>query len=446
MKSTWTSLLLRLLALAVSALAIAALGGEIAGWITACIGLAIMLLLHTANLARLREWLETPGGKDIPDAPGVWGGIFIDLYRVQRDERRAREALRREIDFFVQAIEALPSGVALLGPGDELLWCNHAAREHLGLREADYKLRVTNLVRAPRLAEFIARASPKGTSSGAPPGEIFRHQPPHNDEQTLAIEILSYGDGRKLLVSIDVTQIERADTTRRDFIANVSHELRTPLTVVHGFLEHVRGEPDLNSEVAQRQLALIAQQSDRMLRLVDDLLMLSRLEARDHTPNEETLDMPAMIEAVADDARGLSAGRHVIEVHAGALPLKGSREELRSAFSNLASNAVRYTPAGGRITLHWESNAQGCGVFRVTDTGIGIAAEHIPRLTERFYRVDRGRSRESGGTGLGLAIVKHVLLRHQATLEIRSEAGKGSEFRAVFPDWRCVAYPESDAA
>ena len=437
MTSTWTSLLLRLLALAVAAFAIAALAGEIAGWVTACAGLAVMLMLHTANLARLREWLKTPGSKDIPDAPGVWGGIFIDLYRVQRDDLRAREALRGEIDLFVQAVEALPSGVALLGPGDELLWCNRAAREHLGLKEADYKLRVTNLVRAPRLAEFIARTQP---------GEIFRHQSPHNAEQTLAIEIISYGDGRKLLVSIDVTQIERADTTRRDFIANVSHELRTPLTVVHGFLEHVRGEPNLDSEVAQRQLTLIAQQSDRMLHLVDDLLMLSRIEGGDRTPNEETLDMPAMLEAVAGDARILSSGRHAIEFHATALPLKGAREELRSAFGNLASNAVRYTPAGGRVVLYWEGNAQGCGVFRVVDSGIGIAAEHIPRLTERFYRVDRWRSRESGGTGLGLAIVKHVLIRHQATLEIRSEAGQGSEFRAVFPDWRCVAYPESDVA
>lgn len=436
MKSTWTSLLLRVLSLAVTAFAIAALGGEIAGWAAACAGLAIMLMVHTANLARLREWLKVPG-KEIPEAPGAWGGIFIDLYRVQRDDRRAREELRRELDLFVQAVEALPNGVALLGPGDQLLWCNHAAREHLGLTGADYKLRVTNLVRAPRLAEFIAQAQT---------GEIYRHQSPHNAEQVLAIEILPYGDGRKLLVSIDVTQIERADTTRRDFIANVSHELRTPLTVVHGFLEHVRGEQNLGSEAAQRHLALIAQQSDRMLQLVDDLLMLSRIEGGDRTPNEETLDMPAMIEAIANDARGLSSGRHTIEVHATALPLKGARDELRSAFGNLVSNAVRYTPAGGRIVLHWESNPQGCGVFRVIDSGIGIAAEHIPRLTERFYRVDRGRSRESGGTGLGLAIVKHVLIRHQATLEIQSEAGKGSEFRAVFPVWRCVAYPESDAA
>lgn len=437
MKSTWTSLLLRLLALAIVAFVVAALAGDIAGWATACAGLAIMLVLHTANLARLREWLMVPGSKEIPEAPGAWGGIFIDLYRVQRDERRAREALRQELELFVQAVEALPSGIALLDPNDYLLWCNRAARDHLGLSEADYKSRVTNLVRAPRLAEFIARAEV---------GEIFRHQSPHNAGQVLAIEILSYGDGRKLLVSVDETQIELADTTRRDFIANVSHELRTPLTVIHGFLEHVRGEQNLNAEVAQRHLEMIAQQSDRMLQLVDDLLMLSRIEGGDRTPNEETLGMRVLIETVAAEARALSSGRHVIEVHATALPLKGARDELRSAFGNLVSNAVRYTPDGGRIALHWESNPQGCGVFRVIDSGIGIAADHIPRLTERFYRVDRGRSRESGGTGLGLAIVKHVLIRHQATLEIQSEPGKGSEFCAVFPDWRCVAYPESDAS
>ncbi len=437
MTFTWALLLPRLLALAAVAWVVAVLWGQVAGWIVACAGLAILLLSHTANLAQLHRWLKVQGAQDIPDVSGAWGSLFIDLYRMRRDEQRARDGLRQELDLFVQAVEALPSGVALLGAGDELLWCNHAARVHLGLREADYKLRVTNLVRAPRLAEFIARGQPS---------EVFRHPSPHTAEQMLAVEILAYGGGRKLLVSSDVTQIERADTTRRDFIANVSHELRTPLTVVYGFLEHIRGEPNLNSEVAQRQLTLIAQQSDRMLQLVDDLLMLSRIEGGDHIPSEEMLDMPLLLEVVAGDARILSAGRHVIEVHATALSLKGSREELRSAFSNLAGNAVRYTPAGGRVTLHWESNAQGGGVFRVTDSGIGIAAEHIPRLTERFYRVDRGRSRETGGTGLGLAIVKHVLLRHQAALEIRSELGQGSEFRAVFPDWRCITHPQVAAS
>jgi two-component system phosphate regulon sensor histidine kinase PhoR len=432
MNSTWASLLLRMSAVAIIALSIGAWAGAAIGWAAACVALAVMLVVHIVNLARLREWLKSPGSRDIPEAPGAWGGIFIDLYRAQRDEKRAREALRQELDLFVQGVEALQDGVAMLDRGDHLLWCNSAAREQLGLDTTDYGLRVINLVRAPGLAEFIARAQG---------GKFFRHQPPQKPDQVLAIEILPYGDGRKLLVSVDVTQIERADTTRRDFIANVSHELRTPLTVVHGFLEHVSGDSKITSEATRRHLALIAQQSDRMLRLVDDLLMLSRLEGGDHMPSEEAIDMQAMMEAIAEDARVLSAGRHTIEMQADTMPLKGARDELRSAFGNLASNAVRYTPAGGRIELRWERDALGRGVYRVIDSGIGIAAEHIPRLTERFYRVDRSRSRESGGTGLGLAIVKHVLIRHQAVLEIESEPGKGSEFRAAFPDWRCVARP-----
>ncbi len=432
MNSTWTSLLLRMLAVAIVALSMAAWAGAAVGWAAACLLFAAMLVINTVNFAHLREWLKSPGSKEIPEAPGAWGGIFIDLYRSQRDQKRAHEALRREIDLLVQAVEALPNGVVLLDHGDNLLWCNHAAREQLGLAQADYGLRVTNLVRAPGLAEFIARGQREAS---------FRHVPAHNPEQVLAIDTFPYADDRKLLVSVDITKIERADTTRRDFIANVSHELRTPLTVVHGFLEHVIDDPQITSAATRRHLALISQQSDRMLQLVDDLLMLSRLEGSDHTSSEETLDMPAMMEAVANDARGLSAERHTIEVHATALPLKGARDELRSAFSNLVSNAVRYTPAGGNIALHWEADTLGRGVFRVVDSGIGIAAEHIPRLTERFYRVDRSRSRESGGTGLGLAIVKHVLIRHQATLEIESEPGRGSEFRVLMPSWRCVARP-----
>jgi len=271
------------------------------------------------------------------------------------------------------------------------------------------------------------------------PDETLDYRPAHNPGQLLSLKAIPFSDGRKLLVSFDITQIDRADTTRRDFIANVSHELRTPLTVIHGFLEHMSAAPVMPAEQARRHIGLMVQQSDRMLKLVDDLLMLSRLEGGDNPQREERVDICALLHTLAEDARALSLGQHQIEVKvAEGSAVTGRSDELRSAFGNLVSNAVRYTPKGGRITLSWHTDAQGGGIFGVLDSGIGIAAEHIPRLTERFYRVDRGRSRETGGTGLGLAIVKHVILRHQATLEIHSELGVGSEFRVVFPPWRSI--------
>ena len=288
-------------------------------------------------------------------------------------------------------------------------------------------------MRVARLAAFLQSAQRN---------DILDYRPAHNPGQALSLEVIPFSDGRKLLVSFDITQIERADTTRRDFIANVSHELRTPLTVIHGFLEHMSDAPVQPTEQARRHIGLMVQQSNRMLKLVDDLLMLSRLEGGDNPRREEIVDVYALALALTEDARALSEGRHTIEVQvAPGACITGSADELRSAFGNLVSNAVRYTPATsppGCITLAWRTDEKGCGSFGVSDTGIGIAAEHIPRLTERFYRVDRGRSRETGGTGLGLAIVKHVLLRHQATLEIYSEPGAGSEFRMVFPPWRSV--------
>jgi two-component system phosphate regulon sensor histidine kinase PhoR len=232
------------------------------------------------------------------------------------------------------------------------------------------------------------------------------------------------------VLSRDVTRFEKLETTRREFVANVSHEMRTPLTVVGGFLETLRDEPDAASR--SHYLDLMEEQSRRMLRLVEDLLTLSSLESSPPPPMEESIDMPALLERLGAEARALSGGRHSIEVHADAgANLSGSEKELSSAFSNLVSNAIRYTPSGGAVRLRWQPTAEGAA-FEVEDTGIGIPPEHIPRLTERFYRVDRGRSRETGGTGLGLAIVKHALGRHGATLAITSEPGQGSRFSARF--------------
>ncbi|MEQ1772925.1 MAG: phosphate regulon sensor histidine kinase PhoR [Burkholderiales bacterium] len=431
MMPVWTSLTLKYAAVAMVAIAVGAWHGATAAWVTACVGLLVLHVAHVRQLTRLERWLKSPDADDVPDAWGAWGMAFAGIYRALRQEVKKHDAVTKDLELFMQAAQALPDGIAMLDSGDQLLWCNDTAAAHLGLHlRTDYGLRITNIVRVARLAAFLQYAQPD---------ETLDYRPAHNPGLLLSLKAIPFSDGRKLLVSFDITQIERADTTRRDFIANVSHELRTPLTVIHGFLEHMNDAPLVPGDQARRHIGLMAQQSDRMLKLVDDLLMLSRLEGGDNPPREECVDIHALAQTLAEDARVLSAGRHTIEANVpeGAT-ITGSADELRSAFGNLVSNAVRYTPQGGRVTLVWRIDEQGRGVFSVVDSGIGIAAEHIPRLTERFYRVDRGRSRETGGTGLGLAIVKHVLLRHQATLEIQSEPGVGSEFRIVFPAWRGV--------
>ena len=433
MPSVWASLLVRIAALALAAaLAGAVFGASAAAWI-ACGLLLAMLFSHTAQLARLQRWLKAPEKRDIPDAWGAWGNVFVDLYRMLRRERKARARIEADLEVFSQAAEASPDGLVFLDAEDHIVWCNRVAEQHLGLRgERDIGLLVTNLIRFPRFAEFVANASE---------GESLLYRPPDRKGKVYSIEAIRFGSDRKLLISFDVTQIERAETVRRDFVANVSHELRTPLTVISGFIEHLAEDAAPDPIEWKRLLVMMDEQASRMLHLVDDLLTLSRLEDEVQTPREEEFDVRDLIYDVAAEGRRLSGGRHSITCEVFPALLKGSREELRSAFSNLASNAVRYTPEGGRILLHWEMR-EGKGVFSVEDSGIGIPEEHIPRLTERFYRVDRGRSRDSGGTGLGLAIVRHILLRHQASLEISSVAGVGSTFSAVFPAWR-VSLPQA---
>jgi two-component system phosphate regulon sensor histidine kinase PhoR len=252
------------------------------------------------------------------------------------------------------------------------------------------------------------------------------------------VQLVPFGEGKKLLIGRDITDLERVDAMRRDFIANVSHELRTPLTVVGGFVETLVDAPDLSPADNRGYFNLMLDHTRRMQRLLDDLLTLSQLESAEHALKDESVNMEELAQALQTEAESLSRGRHrialQIESDAG---LKGNLQEIRSALGNLVSNAVRYTPEGGVITLAWRER-DGEGVFSVTDTGDGIAAEHIPRLTERFYRVDRSRSRETGGTGLGLAIVKHVLTRHGARLDVQSAPGKGSTFSALFPAQRLL--------
>lgn len=256
------------------------------------------------------------------------------------------------------------------------------------------------------------------------------------DNWVLSVKIIAYGSNKLLLISRDITQLERIENMRRDFVANVSHELRTPLTVVNGFVETMHDMPHLENDMARRALQLMGEQTHRMKSLVDDLLTLSRLENEQNPLREETVEIRSLMEEVYRQGELLSDGKHLLQLQIESnANLAGSREELRSAFTNLLTNAIRYTPQDGEITLSW-SERDGQLVFAVQDSGIGIAAQHIPRLTERFYRVDRSRSRETGGTGLGLAIVKHIAMRHQAKLDVVSGEGTGSTFSLIFPGKR----------
>ncbi len=400
------------------------------GWAIAAIGALAMLLLELVLLYRLRWWLKQPSAETIPNAQGAWHDVFSTIYRQHSAERQLQARLSASLDRVARASEALPDGVIILDINNRIDWCNRAAAHQFNISvPRDRGQPVTNLIRYGEFVDYLKDIA-------ATPGAVVlrtNHSPP----MVLSIQLLPFGESEKLMLARDVTLLDRTETIRRDFVANVSHELRTPLTVVNGFLEHLTEAP-VDSVAAQRQLQLMREQTERMMRLVSDLLTLSRLEASNTPPHEEAIDMHELIDKLLDEGRSLSKQRHTLSARAAGFDLRGNGFELRTAFSNLVSNAVRYTQPGGSIELTWEVDDQG-GRFIVGDDGIGIAAEHIPRLTERFYRVDRGRSREQGGTGLGLAIVRHVLIRHDARLDVHSAPQRGSEFSCVFPRYRVIA-------
>jgi two-component system, OmpR family, phosphate regulon sensor histidine kinase PhoR len=320
--------------------------------------------------------------------------------------------------------------VAILNAANRIEWCNPLAQQLFDLDpEQDIMQDITYLVRQPEFVEYLHESNFS---------QPLIMRPVRHDEKVLSIKLIPYGDEKRLLIIRDITQFERVEAMRRDFVANVSHEMRTPLTVVSGFVENLQDMPDLNHENIRRALHLMAEQTRRMDNLVADLLTLSRLENEQSPLQEETVDIKALLNEVYQDGKLLSEGRHPLQIEIdSSAKLLGNRNELQSAFGNLLSNAIRYTPAGGAILLRWFER-DGQPELSVQDSGIGIAAQHIPRLTERFYRVDRSRSRETGGTGLGLAIVKHIAMRHQARLEVASEEGKGSTFSLVFPAKRIL--------
>ena len=390
------------------------------------------------QMFRLHQWLELSKDADFPDPPtstGIWGELFDSAYRLQRRQKKTRGRLQAVIDRIQSSTSALSDAVVMINGQGLIEWWNPAAEHLLGLRLPDDRGQpVTNLVRDPQFIAYFEQAS--------------FHDPlelpsPLMEEIRLQYSITLYGTNNRMLIVRDVTRLYQLEQMRKDFIANVSHELKTPLTVITGYLETMHDSlslmPDKAPPVWMRALGQMQQQSKRMQDIISDLLLLSRLETTDSQQDQKAIALKPLLKNIVNDARDLSGEKgHTIELSCSDdAYLLGSERELHSAIANLAYNAVNYTPVGGTIKLKWHSE-NSFGLLSVQDNGVGIEAQHIPRLTERFYRVDKSRNSNTGGTGLGLAIVKHILLRHGANLSIYSKPGKGSRFVCQFPHSRLL--------
>ncbi len=400
--------------------------------VTALIFLSISLVIYISGhiywIYKLQCWLKQPHLNEIPEGRGIWEAIFSSLFQHQRKNIRTEAELIAGLEGFKRATNALPDGIVVLNHRNEIEWCNPPAERLLGIDlEKDVSQPIQNLV---RYSEFITYLHSQELKQPIIVKSI------RNNETTLQIQLIVFGIAQKLLICRDISTQEKIDTMRRDFIANVSHELRTPLTVVGGFLETLMDTKGAIKNNTKSYFDMMITQTNRMRLIIEDLLTLSRIESNYEVPETSIINMETLLNMIQNDAIALSNGNHSIQLKADKnLYLKGSREELLSAFTNLVTNAVRYTPNDGNITIIWKlKNKQ--AVFSVQDSGIGIEEQHIARLTERFYRVDNSRSRDTGGTGLGLAIVKHILNRHKAKLEVESTIGKGSTFSIIFPQSR----------
>lgn len=387
-------------------------------------GVLLVLLIDAVRGNRLLNWLRGNQHDNAPRDTGLWGELGYRVERAMRDRDRAVARGQLELEQFLSAIEASPNGVLMLDSHEQIVWCNRVAADHFSLDpQRDLRQRITNLVRAPAFVAYLQAArygEPLVLGNGRGPG-------------TLSIIVREYGEGMRLVLSLDITERVRSEAMRRDFVANVSHEIRTPLTVLSGFIETLHSLP-LTAVERDRVLVLMNQQTQRMQTLVADLLTLAQLEGSPRPASDRWVSLDNLLVRIAADAEVLSAGRHQLNLKPDSgVELAGIESELLSAIANLVTNAVRYTPDGRDVEVLWRLLDDGSGELTVVDTGLGIAREHIPRLTERFYRVDGSRSRETGGTGLGLSIVKHVMQRHGGELMIQSDVGKGSRFRLVFP-------------
>lgn len=388
--------------------------------------LAIPLAYSYFNLMRLEKFILLDRVESMPSASGLWGEVFSRLERLVRAMKGQVRTIEKQHERFIDAFQASPNGIIMLDDLDQIEWCNAIAERFFGISfKSDAQQRINYLIRRP---EFVRYLNDRLFDE-----PLLIEQMGPGSNLSLMVQVFPFSENRRLLLAQDVTDLRKAEAMRRDFVANVSHEMRTPLTVMMGFLETVQ-TLDLEPAKKDEYLELMMVQGKRMKSLVEDLLTLANLEANTQPAPQTKVAMPSMLAMLKNEADALSGNKHIITVEANAAcALLGDERELISAFSNLVSNAVRYTPEGGKITIALQPAEDGGAVFSVRDSGPGIAPEHLPRLTERFYRVDRSRSRETGGTGLGLAIVKHVATRHQAQLMIDSTLGAGSVFKIVFP-------------
>lgn len=391
--------------------------------------LSIPLIYSYVNLARLGKHIQNDSVENMPLPSGLWEEIFFRLQRLVKSLKQRIRQIEQQHDHFIEAFQASPNGIVMLDENDQIEWCNSIAEDFFGLIfKRDVLQRINFLIRRP---EFIQYLSKRNFDE---PLLMERMGP--DSSMSLMLQAFPFGHKRHLLLVQNVTDLQKADAMRRDFVANVSHEMRTPITVLMGFLETVQSL-ELEKNQRDQYFEMMMSQAQRMKSLVEDLLTLANLEANTLPAVSNEVHIETIMALLRNDAEALSQGRHAFSFEiASPQNILGDEREVLSAFSNLVSNAIRYTPDVGSIVVRWDVNSQGQGEFSVTDTGPGIASEHLSRLTERFYRVDRSRSRDTGGTGLGLAIVKHIASRHQAQLLIESTPGKGSTFMLRFPKER----------
>ena len=422
---SWKRLVLELLLCCIPAFILGAIFGYLPWFLFAAV--TGLLIWHFWNLLRLSWWLWVAKSMPPPPGTGSWEPLLYGLHQMQMRNKKRRRELGNLIKRFRSGAESLPDAVILTTEEGAIFWCNGLAQQMLGLRWPDDNgQNILNLLRYPEFTKYI-----RNQEFGRPLHLVL------NNGRHLEIRVMPYSEQQLLMVARDVTQMHQLEGARRNFFANVSHELRTPLTVLQGYLEMMQ-EQTLEGAPREKALHTMREQTSRMEGLVRQLLTLSKIEAAPTLPPNETIDVPMMLRVVEREAQTLSQQKHTFTFDVdNTLKVLGNEEQLRSAISNLVYNAVNHTPAGTHVIVRWQHVPQGAE-FSVEDNGPGIAAEHIPRLTERFYRVDKARSRQTGGSGLGLAIVKHAVNHHESRLDIVSEPGKGTRFSFVLPE-RLVA-------